>query len=112
MPGFHPGGAAKIVLRVAPLEAVAIHNFRINDDYSFDPSTARGEKGGLNRDTVSEEVPPSLCGEALPTLLNVLMDLQTRFPNLRILLTKADVTDAFRNVRVTLDQAHFFFAIW
>ena len=36
--------------------------------------------------------------------LNVLTDLQIRFPNLLILLAKADVTDAFRNVRVAPDQ--------
>ena len=99
----------KIVgLRVAPLGAVVTHKVRIINDYSFDPSTVRGEKGGLNRDTISEEVPPCLCGEALPALLNVLTDLQIRFPNRRILLAKADVTEAFRNVRVAPDQAQIF----
>ena len=85
--------------------AMVTHKVRIINDYSFDPTTARGEKGGLNRDTVSEEVPPCLCGEALPALLNVLTDLRIRFPNRRILLAKADVTEAFRNVRVAPDQA-------
>ena len=84
------------------------HKIRIINDYSFDPSTARGEKGGLNRDTVSEEVPPYLCGEALPALLNVLTDLRIRFPNRRILLAEANVTEAFRNVRVAPDQAQLF----
>ena len=84
------------------------HKVRINNDYSFGPNTARGEKGDLNRDTVSEKVPPCLYGEALPTLLNVLTDLRIRFPNLRILLAKADVTDAFENVRVAPDQAQRF----
>ena len=87
------------------------HKVRIINDYSFDPSTARGEKGGLNRDTVSDEVPPCLCGEALPTLLNLLTDLRIRFTNRRILLAQADVTGAFRNVRVAPDQAQIF-AIW
>ena len=81
---------------------------RIINDYSFDPSTARGGKGGLNRDTVSEEVPSCLFGEALLALLNVLTDLRIRFPNRRTLLAKADVTEAFRNVRVAPDQAQFF----
>ena len=69
---FTRKAAAKIIgLRVAPLGAVVTHKVKIINDYSFDPSTARGVKGGLNRDTVSEEVPPCLCREALPTLLNV-----------------------------------------
>ena len=84
------------------------HKVGIINDYSFDPSTVRGEKGGLNRDTISEEVPPCLCGKALPALLNLLTDLRIRFPNRRILLAKADVTEAFRNVRVAPDQAHNF----
>ena len=84
------------------------HKVRITNAYSFDPNTARGEKGGLNRDTVNEEVPPCLCGEALPALLNVLTDLRIRYPNRRILLAKADVTEAFRNVRVAPDQAQTF----
>ena len=101
---FTRDAAEKIVgLRVAPLGAVVTHKVRIINDYSFNPSTARGEKGGLNRDTVSEEVPPCLCEEALPALLNVLTDLRIRFPNRRILLDKADVTEAFRNVRVAPD---------
>ena len=53
-------------------------------------------------------MPPCLCGEGLPTLLNVLTDLRIRFPNRRILLAKADVTEAFRNVRVAPDQAQTF----
>ena len=53
-------------------------------------------------------MPPCLCGEALPALLNVLTDLRIRFPNRRILLAKADVTEAFRNVRVAPDQAQTF----
>ena len=106
---FTREAAEKIVgLRVTPLGAVVTHKVRIINDYSFDPSTVRGEKGGLNRDTISEEVPPCLCGEALPALLNVLPDLRIRFPNRRILLAKADVTEAFRNVRVAPDQAQNF----
>ena len=74
--GFTRETAAKIVgLRVAPLRAVVTHKVRVINDCLFDPSSARGEKGVLSRDTVSEEVPPCLCGEALPTLLNVLKDL-------------------------------------
>ena len=103
---FTREAAAKIVgLRVAPLGDVVTRKVRTINDYSFDPTTARGEKGGLNRDTVSEEAPPCLCGEALPALLNVLTDLRIRFPNRGILLAKADFTEAFRNVKVAPDQA-------
>ena len=106
---FTREAAEKIVwLRVAPLGAVVTHKVRIINDYSFDPSTARGNKEGLKRETVSEEVPPCLCREALLALLNVLKDLRLRFPNRRILLVKADVTEAFRNVRVAPDQAQTF----
>ena len=106
---FTREAAEKIVgLRVAPLGVVVTHKIITINDYSFDPSKTRGKKGGLNRDTVSEEVPPCLCGEALPALLNVLTDLRIRFPNRRILLAKADVTEAFRNVRVAPDQAQNF----
>ena len=53
---FARKAAAKIVgLRVAPLRAVVTRKVRIINNYSFGPSTARGGKGDLNRDTVSEE---------------------------------------------------------
>ena len=87
---FTREAAAKIVgLRVAPLGVMVTHKVRIINEYSFDPSTARGGKRGLNRDTVSEEVPPCLCGEVLPALINVFTDLRIRFPNRRILLARA-----------------------
>ena len=95
-------------LRVAPLGAVVTHKVRIINDYSFEAGAARGEKGGLNRDTQTEEVPKCLCGDALPALLKALTDLRIRFPNRRILLAKADVTDAFRNVRIAPHQAQNF----
>ena len=95
-------------LRVAPLGAVVTHKVRIINDYSFEAGAARGEKGGLNRDTQTEEVPKCLCGDALPALLKALTDLRIRFPHSRILLAKADVTDAFRNVRIAPHQAQNF----
>ena len=95
-------------LWVAPLSAVVTHTVRIINDYSFEAGAARGKKGGLNRDTLTEEVAKCLCGDALPALLNALKDLRTRFPHLRILLAKADVTDAFRNVRIAPHQAQNF----
>ena len=69
---FTREAAEKLVgLRGAPLGAVVTHKVRVINDYSFDLSTARGGKGGLNRDMVSEEVPPCLCGKALLALLNL-----------------------------------------
>ena len=55
-------------LRVAPLGAVVTHKVRIINDYSFDVDAARGEKGGLNKDTQTEDVPKCLCADALPSL--------------------------------------------
>ena len=93
---------------MAPLGAVVTHKVRIINDYSFESGAARGQKGGLNRDTLTEEVPKCLCGEALPALLKAITDLRITFPHLRILLAKADVTDAFRNVRIAPHQAQSF----
>ena len=89
---------------MARLSAIVTNNIRIIIDYSFDIQADRGKKGGLNKDTHTEEVPKCLCGKALTTLLQALNDLRTRFPQKRILSAKADVTDAFRNVRVTPQQ--------
>ena len=91
---------------MAPLGAVVTHKVRIIKDYSFKAGAARGE-GGLNRETLTE-VPKCLCGDACPTLLQALTDLRIRFPHLRILLVKTDVTDAFRNVRIAPHQAQNF----
>ena len=55
-----------------------------------------------------EDVPKCLCADALPSLLNALTDLRIRFSHLRIILATADVTAAFRNVRVSPDQAQNF----
>ena len=95
-------------LRVAPLGAVVTHKVRIINDYSFEAGAARGENGGLNRDTLTEKVPKCLCGDALSALLKALRDLRIRFPHLRILLAKENVTDAFRNVRIAPHQAQNF----
>ena len=50
-------------------------------------------------------MPKCLCADALPSRLNALTDLRLRFPHLPIILVKADVSDAFRNVRVSPHQA-------
>ena len=41
-------------VRVAPLAAVVTNKVRIINDFSFDPRTARGVQGGLNRDTLTD----------------------------------------------------------
>ncbi|CAB1107576.1 unnamed protein product [Ectocarpus sp. CCAP 1310/34] len=53
-------------------------------------------------------VPRCLCGEALPAFLEALTSLRVRWPDKRILAAKADVTSAFRNVRISPDHAHKF----
>ena len=47
-----------------------------------------GGKAGLQRDTLTEEVPKCLCGDALPEPFKALTDVRIRFPHLRILLAK------------------------
>ena len=56
-------------VRVAPLGAVVTSKVRIINDLSFDPTSVRGTKGSLNLDTMTQDIPRCLCGEALPKLL-------------------------------------------
>ena len=95
-------------IRIAPLAAVVTNKVRIINDFSFDPTTARGVQGGLNRDTLKDEIPRCLCGKALPKFLAEITSLRVKYPDKRILMSKADVSDAFRNVRVAPDQAQNF----
>ena len=85
-------------VRVASLGAVVTSKVRIINDFSFDPNTARCTKGGSNRDTLTQDIPRCLCGEALPKLLAEIVRLRIKYPLKRILISKADVSDAFRNV--------------
>ena len=50
--------------------------------------------------------PKGLCAHALPNLYDELMTLRKKFPVERIPMSKADVSDSFRNVWVDPDQAH------
>ena len=71
------------------------------------PSRRRAKgKVGLNADTDTDTIPQSLCAEALPKFLTELVSLREKYPNQRILMSKADVSDAFRNVRADPDEAH------
>ena len=49
-----------------------------------------------------------LCAEVLPKILAELRSPRQKDPTQRMLLSKADVSDAFQNVRVDLDEAHNF----
>lgn len=56
-------------LRVSPLGAVITHKVRIINDLSSDLEEEESRRGGLNTDTNSEKVPPCLCAEVLPKIL-------------------------------------------
>ena len=94
-------------LRVSPLAAVVTHKVRIINDISF-AELRKETKGGLIRDTDPDNVPQCLCAQVLPTFLDELVTPRKTFPGERILMSKADVPDAFRNVRVDPDKAHTF----
>lgn len=92
-------------VRVSPLGAVVGKKIRIINDFSFDPKLMRGQKGGVNADTVTEEVPDCLCGDTLPAFLSEITRLRVKWPDKRILVSTADVNNAYRNVRVAPDDA-------
>ena len=94
-------------LKVSSLGAAVTHKVRIINDFSFD-SQHRVKKGGLNGDTGPDTVPPCLCAEALPKFLSEIVRLRQKYPEKRILMSKADVSDAFWNVRVDPDEVHNF----
>ena len=56
-------------VRVTPLGAMVTIKVRTINDLSFDSTTVRRTKGDLNLDTVTQDIPRCLCGEALPRLL-------------------------------------------
>ena len=87
-------------LRGSLLAAVVTHKVRIINDLSFDVQS-RENKGGLNGNTNPDTVPQCLCAEALPKFLDELVTLRKKFPEKRILMSKADVSDAFRNASRT-----------
>ena len=73
-------------VRVAPMAAVVTNKVHIMNDFYFDPRTARGVQGGLNRDTLTDEVPQRLCGKALPNFLAELTSLRVKYPYKRTCL--------------------------
>ena len=74
--------------------AVVTHKVRLIKDLSLDVQS-REKKGGLNGDTDPDTVPQCLCAEALPCFLDELVTLRNKFPENRILMSKADVSNAF-----------------
>ena len=85
--------------RVSALAAVVTHKVWMINDLSFHVQS-REKQGGLDGDTDPDTVPQCLCAEALPKFLDELVTTWTTFQATRILTSKADVSDAFRNVRV------------
>ena len=69
---------------VAPLAAVVTNKVRMINDVSFEHRTARGVKGGLNRDTVTDDVPQCSCGKTLPQFLAEITSLRVKYPGKRI----------------------------
>lgn len=90
--------------RIGPIGVVVSHKVRIINHF-FNPDTHGKTKCGLSLDTVSEETLKCLCGEALPKLLNHIV--LSEIPDKRILLPKADVTNAFRNIRIAPEDAYY-----
>ena len=66
----------------------------------------RAEKRGLNGDRDAEVVPSCLRATALSNVLEDLVSLRNTYLTERILMSKADVSDASRNVRLDPDQTH------
>ena len=83
------------------------HKVRIINDLSFDVQS-RENKGGLNGGTDPDTVPQCLCAEELPKFLDERVTLRKKLPEKRILMSKADASDAFRNVRVDPDEPNNF----
>ena len=94
-------------LRVSLLGAVVTHQVQNINDFSFGVRN-RVKQGGLDGDIDPDIVPPCLYATALPKFLEELVSPRKKYPAERILMSKADVSDAFRNVRVDPDQAHNF----
>ena len=70
-------------------------------------SSVEERKVGLPEiDTDPDTVPQCLCAHALPKVFDELVALRKKFPVERMLMCKADVADAFRNVRADPDHAH------
>ena len=64
--------------------------------------------GGVNRDTDPDTTPQCLCALALSKFLAELGTPRKKFLVKRILMSKADVSIAFRNVREDPDDANNF----
>ena len=89
----------------ASFAAVLTHTVRIINDVSFEVRNLAETGGGTNGDRDSNIVPPCLSATALPNVLEELVSLRNTYLTERILMSKADVSDAFRNVRLDPDQA-------
>ena len=84
---------------MSSLATAITHKVRVINDLSFDVGN-RGMKIGANADTDHGAVPRWLCAKALPKFLKEIVRLRKSFPTTRVLMSKTNVSDAFRNVRV------------
>ena len=62
----------------------------------------------LNADTDADSIPPVLCAETLPKVISEIVGLRQKCPTRRVLMSKADVSDAFQSVRIGPNEAHSF----
>ena len=62
---------------VALLGVVVTGKVRIIKNRSFDPTTVQGTKGGLNLDTVTQDIPKCPCGEALPKVFVEMLNIES-----------------------------------
>ena len=92
-------------LRLAPLAAVVTHKVLKINGLSFDVQN-REKNGGLHGDTNPETVPRCLCAEALRKFPDELVILREKFAKMKLLMSKVDVSDAFRNAREDQHEAN------
>lgn len=86
-------------LRESPLGTVVTHKVRIINGVSFDLQN-REKKGDPNAGTNPDAVSPCLWAEAMPTFLTELVSSCQTYAKARLLMSTADVPDAFPNVRI------------
>lgn len=75
-----------------------------DERFSFSTIVLEGEKQGLSRDAIAEDVPQCLRGEAFTRLLNESLKSRVKFPYGEVQLSKADVSSAFRNASKAPDE--------
>ena len=62
----------------------------------------------MNRDTLTQDIPRGFCGQALPKLLAEIVARRIKYPLKRILVSKANVSDAYGNVKIAPEHTNKF----